>query len=848
MHKPLQYFSDVNEKHPLVLPIIFFILGTIIASYGWLAGGVSFPVLIVSMLFLTFGILRKWRYNLIFICIIFFLLGAILSIQKAEPLLPNNHIRKVIENMAGATAKEDNPLGIAVEGVLYSAPERFPDKTRLYVDAEKNIAKNKIIPVSGKILITVGSPSVNPHTKDFGVGVNVKYGDRIRFIAKLRIPRNFGNPGEFDYAGNLARQSIFVTGYVENERWISALADEERYTIRAGIEDVRTKLRDFIDRAGAENSGIIKALLLGEKGEIAREIRERFVSTGTAHILAISGLHIGIIAFVSYWIGLQLFSLSERLMLAFNIKKLAAVSSIIPVLFYGAIAGFSVSTQRAVIMVLIFIIAILIDREKGFYNTLAAAAFAILILSPLAIYDISFQLSFASVLAIIYLVPKLQLFWKDNNEDALVSTPSRSLQFTLHCFKNYFLNPLAVSVAASIGTAPFVAYHFHRVSLIGILSNLIIIPFMGFMAVPIALISSMISFFNTPLAEVCLKLSDIFIKVSVWIVEFFAKLPYSSLFTTTPTILESVLFYLLIICVVEYKRDRIFRYVLPLVMLTLGGNYLFYHYRTHYNENLKVTFISVGQGDSALVEFPYGKRMLIDGGGFYSDDFDVGERIIAPFLWKNKIENVDYIALSHPQADHMKGLRFIAERFNVKEFLWNGDIGEDTAYKELIRTIYENNISRSVVDESTPPLDINGVKVEFLNPRHDKRIGGNNDSVVLKLTYKNVSFLFTGDIEDIAETRLIKKGDAIKAAVLKVPHHGSRTSSTAEFLKEVNPMVAVISLGYLNPFGFPHPEILQRYRDLNIPLFRTDTQGAITIETDGMKINYHQKITGLINN
>src|SRR3989344_257318 len=268
MHKPLQYFSDVNEKHPLVLPIIFFILGIIIASCGWLAGGLSFPVLIVSMLFLTFGILRKWRYNLIFICIIFFLLGAILSIQKAEPLLPNNHIRKVIENMAGATAKEDNPLGIAVEGVLYSAPERFPDKTRLYVDAEKNVAKNKIIPVSGKILITLRSPSVN-----------VKYGDRIRFIAKLRTPRNFGNPGEFDYAGTLARQGIFATGYVENERWIAVLADEERYTIRAGIEDVRDRIRGFIDNVGLDNPSIIKALIIGEQGEIPREIKESFIST-----------------------------------------------------------------------------------------------------------------------------------------------------------------------------------------------------------------------------------------------------------------------------------------------------------------------------------------------------------------------------------------------------------------------------------------------------------------------------------------------------------------------------------------------------------------------------------------
>src|SRR3989304_4491476 len=231
MHKPLQYFSDVNEKHPLVLPIIFFI---------------------------------------------FFLLGAILSTQKTEPPLPNNHIRKVIENMAGVAIKEDNPLGIAVEGVLYSAPERFPDKTRLYVDAEKGVAKNKIIPVSGKILITVGSPLVN-----------VKYGDRVRFIAKLRIPRNFGNPGEFNYAGYLARQGIYVTGYIENERWIAVLRSEQKWALRGTIEQIRDRIRGFIDNSGVDNPSIIKALIIGEQGEIPREIKESFISTGTAHILAI---------------------------------------------------------------------------------------------------------------------------------------------------------------------------------------------------------------------------------------------------------------------------------------------------------------------------------------------------------------------------------------------------------------------------------------------------------------------------------------------------------------------------------------------------------------------------------
>ena len=867
MGKLFSPFSILSANHPLVPIVISFILGIIAASGPWLHSGLLFPFLIILLFLLMLGIIRRWKYNSLFICIIFFLLGNILAGQNLNPVLPKNHIRRALEQ--GKLSQEDNPEGVVVEGILYNAPERFIDRTRLYINAKEVISGKGVIPVSGKILITVKGPSVNsirkygtlnpaiskgvitssftsfsPQAAGPSNGVKARYGDRIRLAARLRMPQNFGNPGEFDYSGNLAREGIYVTGYVKNERWIAVLDSRQSNGWKIVIEGIRDRLRDFIDNSGVENTAIIKALIIGEAGEIPKGIRDNFSITGTAHILAISGLNIGIIAFVVYWIALRLFSLSERLMLAADIKKLAAVSSIIPVLLYGVIAGLSVSTQRAIIMVLIFILSVVINRGKGLYNTLAAAAFVILIISPPAVYDISFQLSFVSVLAIIYLVPKFQrLYYPEIKSDAM--EPKSALkEMVLKHIGNYIFNPLAVTVAASIGTAPFVAYHFHRVSTIGAISNLIVVPFMGFIAVILGLASGFISFFSQTAAGILLKFSDIAIKFSVWIVDIFARLPYSSVFTATPTVLEAVLLYLLIICIAEFKRARFFKYVLPVVIIILSGNHIFWHYRLNYNHNLKVTFISVGQGDSALVEFPYGKRMLIDGGGFYGDDFDVGERIIAPFLWKNKIENVDYIALSHPQTDHMKGLRFIAERFNVKEFLWNGDIGEDTSYKELIRTIYENNISRSAVDESTPPLDINGVKVEFLNPRHDKRVGWNNDSVVLKLTYKNVGFLFTGDIEDIAEASLIEKGDAIKATVLKVPHHGSRTSSTAEFLKEVNPLVAVVSLGYLNPFGFPHPEILRRYRDLNIPLLRTDTQGAITIETDGMKINYRQKIAG----
>lgn len=827
-------FSLFRSSQPLIPVTLFFILGIIAASYNRLTDKLSFAFLIVSLLFLTFGIIRKWRHSFALAYIAFFLIGVILSSQQVSPYFPQNHIKMLVEHYNNGKRDEH---GIGIEGVLANAPERFSDKTRLYIDAKKIFINPPLIPpflkgdtggfipATGKILITVGSPSVR-----------VKYGDRLRFISKPHIPQNFGNPGEYDYAGNLARQDIYVIGYIENERWIAVIGGEEKHGLRTSIEEIRDKIRDFIDGSDAENPAIIKALILGEKGEISKAVREAFAGTGTAHILAISGLHIGIIAFFSYWIILHALKQSERLMLAFDIKKIASAGSIVPVLLYGAVAGFSVSTQRAVIMVMVFILSVIIDRKQNLYNTLAAAAFVILVISPLSVYDISFQLSFASVLAIIYLVPRFQGLWA--NEDKQANDIAKLLppHPAWHPLKNYFLNPFAVSLAASIGTAPFTAYHFHRVSIIGIIANLIAVPLMGFIAVPLGLISVLVSFFNQSAANLILVIVDMVLKASIWIVNLFSNIPYSSVFTTTPTILEAVLFYILIVSVVEFKKIKILKYALPVVMLIIIGNYSFWYYHLNYSPNLKVTFISVGQGDSALIEFPYGKRMLIDGGGFYNADFDVGERIIAPFLWKNKIDRIDYIVLSHPQRDHMMGLKFIAERFRVKEFRWNGDVSANKDYEEFMKSIDKNNIKKFISDSDTPPLNINGAIVEFLSPPKESRLDTNNNSLVVKLKYKDVSFLFTGDIEDIGEAILLKAGDKIKSAVLKVPHHGSRTSSQMDFLKAANPEFAVISVGHSNPFGFPHPEILKRYEGLKIPVLRTDINGAITVETDGARL------------
>ncbi|MBI5286388.1 MAG: MBL fold metallo-hydrolase, partial [Deltaproteobacteria bacterium] len=324
------------------------------------------------------------------------------------------------------------------------------------------------------------------------------------------------------------------------------------------------------------------------------------------------------------------------------------------------------------------------------------------------------------------------------------------------------------------------------------------------------------------------------LKASVWVVDLFSKVPYSSVWVTTPAILEIALFYGLVMCILEFKRYRVARYAFAIALITFIIDYGYWYHRLYHNPNLKVTFISIGQGDSSLVEFPGGKRMLIDGGGFHSDDFDVGEKVIAPFLWKNKIKRVDYLVLSHPQADHLKGLTFIARNFGVKEFWWNGDKGGEE-FVELMDVVNKKGIKKAVINATTLSLEIKGAKLEFLHPPEGSHpLSVNDRSLVIKITYGKVRLLFPGDIQKNGEALLLNSNKDLKATVLKVPHHGSRTSSTAGFTDRVSPEVVVISVGYDNPFRFPHPEVVEGYKGAGSLIYRTDVDGAVTVETDGL--------------
>jgi len=251
-----------------------------------------------------------------------------------------------------------------------------------------------------------------------------------------------------------------------------------------------------------------------------------------------------------------------------------------------------------------------------------------------------------------------------------------------------------------------------------------------------------------------------------------------------------------------------------------------------------------GRGESTLIQLPHGATMLIDGGGFYASSFDIGEKIVAPLLWGKKIRKIDYLVLSHPHPDHLNGLLSIAKNFEVKEFWTNGEGVSTAPFKELEKIIEGKGIKKIIIHREHPDRTINGVLFEFLHPptpslydinsNYHTRI--NNHSLVIRFTYQSISMLFTGDISREAEREIVTTTPDIKCTILKVPHHGSATSSSLSFLKKVQPQIAVFSLGFQNIFNLPSKEIIERYQDMGSHIFRTDQDGAITIDTDGSNV------------
>ena len=782
--------------------------------------------------------------------VLFFALGY-LSIQPwVAPKFPPHHIVHFQDSDSWK-----------ITGVIDTPVATYSNRQKFILRTETLDRNTKNFPVTGKIRVTVS-----------GKGPELILGDRIVFFAKIKSIRNFNNPGGFDYKRYMAFRKVYGTSYVSAEK-LTLLRRNSEAGIGMIIANMRRKISELIDKTGnGTEQGVLKALIVGDRNSISNDLRQAFNRTGIGHLLAISGLHIGIVATGAFLIFKYLLSHVKFLLWHAWTKKGAVLLSVIPVFIYGLLSGMSPSTQRAVIMVTVFLAAFLFEREHDPMNTLAVAALLILVVHPPSLFSISFQLSFTAVLAILYGLSRVQIPWRSNSGGG--KTP-KHVRIATKLF--YFL---MVSLFAILGTLPLTMFYFNQISLMGLFSNFIFVPLIGFVVVPLGLMAVFLYPLSGSVALGCLKAGAVVLEHTMSMVHFFADLPFAAVKTITPSYLEMSCFYILFWTVLnliygssntQTGQDNLpgrednasgksllrkpSAIVTLLIILVLSADACYWSYERFWHDDLKVTMIDVGHGNAALMELPEGYNILIDGGGFSDNSiFDTGARIVAPFLWQKKIKTVDTLVLSHPNSDHLNGLIYIAEHFHVKNVWTNNEATDTFAYQTFMETIKKNNIHMPEYKKIVGTRYINGVCLDICYPPKDfieKRKKEtwrnlNNNSLVLKASFGSKSFLFPGDIQTRAEYELAATaGDNLKSTVLLVPHHGSKTSSTQRFIEQVDPEVIIISCGWRSRFGFPHPSVLKRYKEKGCRILGTARNGAVSMSTDGQTLTIKPTIAGI---
>ncbi|MEW5733755.1 MAG: DNA internalization-related competence protein ComEC/Rec2 [Thermodesulfobacteriota bacterium] len=653
-------------------------------------------------------------------------------------------------------------------------------------------------------------------------------GDRVSFSSDIRGFRDFANPGGYAYERSMLLAGISGTAFAGPESGFRFVSTENRGL----VSRVREKLRDAISRFAPEKGrGALAALLLGDRSAVPESVREAFQNSGTIHVLAISGLHVGLVAAFFLLLFRAAFLRVPGLAESGNALRLAGLACLAPVFFYALLAGMSPSTRRAVVMAALFFLAVGVRRPYDPLNTLAAAAFFLAALFPGLVFSVGMQLSFAAVFFILLGSGTLRAVWPRAEEgEGLARRVLRYIGATA-----------AVCVLAFVGTLPLLLHAFHRVSLWAPLANLLVVPLVGLLVLPLGLAGVLALLVWQPAAHLLLWSAGTCVALAQDAAAGFARLPFSSFMPVLPTVPEMALGYGALVCLFFARKARPWRMALVLCLLLLLGDAGLALKDRFLSDTLRVTVLDVGQGSSIVARFPGGYTLVMDAGPMLGEDFDMGERVVAPYLWSRHIHTVDLLVLSHPQMDHLGGMPFLAESFSPREVWLNGQPSGLAAYEQWTQTCRERGIPLRTRSELPDRTRRSGVDIAVLNPARDfcgpcegdRNV--NRNSLALRLALGDTSVLLAGDVTSGAEKRMARElvPEDLCSTALVAPHHGSRGASTPAFLCLVQPRAAVFSVGYQNRFGLPSPAVLARYAGAGARIFRTDRDGAVELEADG---------------
>nr|VFK02251.1 MAG: competence protein ComEC [Candidatus Kentron sp. H]VFK02502.1 MAG: competence protein ComEC [Candidatus Kentron sp. H]VFK05539.1 MAG: competence protein ComEC [Candidatus Kentron sp. H] len=707
---------------------------------------------------------------------------------------------------------------LVVVGVVASLPVRAERKTGFLLD-----------------VIRVEDPSIA-----WGRGQRIRLnwyrdaprllpGERWRLTVRLKRPRGFHNPGGFDYEKWLFRQGVRATGYV---RWA-----EGNGRIAAGNrmspDRVRHGLAVAISEAFGDSTyaGIAKALAIGVRDGVTTAQWTTLRATGVAHLMAISGLHIGLVTLLIFFVARRLWTVLPDMALMIPAQRLAAPVAMASALGYAALAGFSLPTQRALVMVCVVMAGIFWRRHTLPSFSLALALLAILVLDPFSVLSMGFWLSFAAVAVILFGMtgrPALRPVVVDDSSGHGGGTGQIGVWAkVLLRVRELWWRWGRVQVVIAIGLVPLTMLFFHQHPLIGPLANLVAIPWIGLVAIPLLLA-------GTCLITLLPDAGGLLLNGGAWAIA--ALWPFLEALESWDFVYRQSL--ALPLWTVVAGGIGVFLLLMPRGMpgRWLGVVWLLPLFLTPPPRPPEgavwFTLLDVGQGLAAVVRTR--EHVLVyDTGPAYGPSFDAGRAVIAPFLRSRGIESVDRVVVSHEDADHAGGLRSLLAEFPVDRLFANTLMGNGHADRQpAIDSLSKRKPTKNIALRSTCRDGVewrwDGVDFRFLHPPSGKAASGNNGSCVLAITNTEGTILLTGDIEQTAERRLVQNhGDRLRADILVAPHHGSDSSSSETFLTAARPRYALFSVGYRNRFGLPSGAVVARYRQAGARLLFSDRDGAI---------------------
>jgi len=632
-------------------------------------------------------------------------------------------------------------------------------------------------------------------------------GDKWTLTVRLKPPRNFINPGAFNYSGWLLQKKILSTGYIRNNPTAKQMeSDLFSYPVQRLRQTIRGKLMAADIDTHVEP--FLRALVIGDRSDMKTDDWVVLKDTGTVHLMAISGLHIGLVAGLVFFLTRIVWSAIPFLTLRFAAPRAAAIMAWFSACIYAALAGFSLPTQRALIMLSIILLTIVLKKTVRPSVTLSLAVVLVLILDSFAVLSVSFWLSFGAV-ALIYYFINIQITGQPKLKRWLV-----------------------LQLVISLGLLPLTIQFFQQAPIISPVANLIAVPIVGFVIVPLAFVGTVALLIDQELGTVILSLTSQVFEY-VWnVLEWLSDLPISTITFSTPGLPVLLLgcagFLLLLL-------PGVFR-VRSLAAICCVPLFFPYHDNPAQGE-ANVTVLDVGQGLATVIQTQH-HALVFDTGPQFSKRFDTGRAVVLPFLNEKGIRKLDVLLVSHADNDHVGGAKSILSAIPVSSVI--------TSVPDKL-SVFESVAPIAPVEPATPTRcqrgqqwTWDGVKFEILHPAasdYEAALSENNLSCVLSVTTNNQTFLFTGDIEVDAESLLLERyGESLASQFLVAPHHGSKTSSSQAFISAVKPNTIIIPVGWRNRYRFPHQSVLDTYARQKSRVLSTAEQGAITIKTESAEV------------